>query len=118
MSSKLPARFTPLNSQNIPTIVQRPRKGFQPCLQFALIDVRDAHAFNTAPEFAGVLWGDHDAIFHHADFNGHAVDKSGLREPFSTKVDGAAFNEGVKLAVGEIRYDSLSEGCRHRGSLR
>ena len=115
---EFPAGFTPLNRRNIPAIVQRTRKGFQPCFHFALVDVRDAHAFNAAPEFAGVLRGDHDAIFHYADFYGHAVDKSGLGEPFSAKVDGAAFNEGVELAVGEIGYGSCGEGCRHSGSLR
>lgn len=54
--------------------------------------------------------GNHNTIFHYADFNGYAVDKPGLREPISTEVNGAAFNEGVKLAVGEVGYGSWGEG--------
>ena len=110
LSLEFPARFTPLNLRNIPAIVQRAGEGFQPCFHFALVDACDAHAFNAAPEFAGVLRGDHDAIFHYADFDGHAVDKSGLGEPFSAEVDGAAFYEGVELAVGEVWYGSCVEG--------
>lgn len=67
--------------RDIPGIIQRPRKIFQPCFNVSLIDIGHAHTFNTAPQFTGILRRDHDAVFHHPNFHRHPVNKSGLRHP-------------------------------------
>lgn len=75
-----PATF---DHRNVTRIIQRAGKIFQPCLNFPLVDIGHAHAFKTAPQFAGVLRRDHDAVFHNPNFNGHSVNKPGLRHPLS-----------------------------------
>ena len=70
-----------LNHRNILGIVQCPRKGLQPRFQLLLINIRHAHPFNTAKEFAGVLRCDHDAVPHYPHLDGHPVNKTRLRHP-------------------------------------
>lgn len=69
--------------RNIPGVIQRTGKIFQPCFNVSLVDIGHAHPFNTAQQFTGILQRDHDAVFHHPNFNGHSVNKPGLRHPFT-----------------------------------
>lgn len=50
---------------------------------FKKICVGDIHAFNTAPQFAGILWRNNDVVFHDPNFNGHSVNKPGLWYPLA-----------------------------------
>lgn len=88
--------------RNIPSIIQCAGKIFQPCLNFPVVNIRHAHTFNTAPQFTGVLWCDHDTVFHDPNFNGHPVNKPGLRHPFTVHANRTSFNPRVKLAVAKI----------------
>lgn len=71
----------PTHHRNIPGVIQRTGKIFQPCFNVSLVDIGHAHPFNTAPQFTGILQRDHDAVFHHPNFHRHPVNKSGLRHP-------------------------------------
>lgn len=79
-----PATF---NHRNIARIIQRAGKIFQPRLNFPLVDIGHAHAFKTAPQFAGVLRRNDDTVFHHPNFNGHSVNKPGLRHPLAVQTN-------------------------------
>ncbi len=56
--------------RDIPGIIQRPLKIFQPCFNVSLIDIGHAHTFNTAPQltvFCGVIT---TQIFSSPEFSG------------------------------------------------
>lgn len=79
-SEKMPV--TPFVHGQIAGVVQRPRKLFDPLVHLLLVEVGDAQPLGAAPQLAGVLGGDNDAVRHHPDFYRHPVGKSCLRDPY------------------------------------
>lgn len=64
--------------RNIAGIIERPRKIHDPLVHLLLVEVEDAQAFGTAPQLAGVLGGDDNAVGHHSDQDGHTWRKARL----------------------------------------
>ncbi|CHN85280.1 Uncharacterised protein [Salmonella enterica subsp. enterica serovar Typhi] len=77
----------PTHHRNIPGVIQRTGKIFQPCFNVSLVDIGHAHPFNTDKESAGMLRRDHDAIPHYPHLDGHPVNKPRLRHPFTVQTN-------------------------------
>lgn len=69
--------------RQIAGVINRPRKPFQPLVHLEPVDAGDAQSLGAAPQLAGALGGDNDAVRHHPDFYRHPVGKFRQRHPLA-----------------------------------
>ncbi len=76
-----------LNYRIILGIFQRSRKCLEPLRHLVLINTGNAYSYNTAKEFAGVLWCENNRFHHDPDIDGHALNKSGPCHLFTIQIE-------------------------------
>lgn len=107
-------RFT-ADRRDIAGIVQGIGEGFEPGGDFALVNIDDAQAFQAAPQLAGVLRGDDDAVRHDADFDRHSVEKPGSLQPLALKGNIALADPRMQLAAGGAGFRGVCSGVDRGG---